>query len=80
MSESSATKKRVAPPDWIPHMDDGDTSHRGDQYYTASWPHFALPLTLPRHIVDHCCYAWNKRIGKPWKIMSIGMREWAHSG
>ena len=29
-------------------------------------------------ILDHCCFAWNKLIGMPWKIMSIGMRDWAH--
>ena len=29
-------------------------------------------------IVDHCCYAWNKLIDQPWKIMSIGMRDWAY--
>ncbi|WP_432444831.1 IS630 family transposase [Rhizobium leguminosarum] len=29
-------------------------------------------------IVDHCCEAWNKLIDQPWKIMSIGMRDWAH--
>ena len=29
-------------------------------------------------IVDHCCYAWNKLIDQPWRIMSIGMRDWAH--
>jgi hypothetical protein len=29
-------------------------------------------------IVDHCCYAWNKLIDQPWKIMSIGIRHWAH--
>jgi transposase len=28
-------------------------------------------------IVDHCCYAWNKLIDQPWKIMSIAMRDWA---
>jgi transposase len=27
-------------------------------------------------IVDHCCDAWNKLIDQPWKIMSIGMRDW----
>ena len=31
-------------------------------------------------IVDHCCYAWNTLIDQPWKIMSIGMREWALVG
>ena len=29
-------------------------------------------------ILDHCCFAWNKLIDMPWKIMSIGMREWAY--
>jgi len=31
-------------------------------------------------IVDACCNAWNRLIDKPWKIMSIGLRKWAHSG
>ena len=29
-------------------------------------------------IVALCCEAWNKLIDQPWKIMSIGRREWAH--
>ena len=29
-------------------------------------------------IVDHCCEAWNKLVDQPWKIMSIGLRDWAH--
>jgi len=29
-------------------------------------------------IVALCCEAWNKLIERPWKITSIGMREWAH--
>ena len=29
-------------------------------------------------IVVHCCAAWNKLVDQPWKIMSIGLREWAH--
>ena len=29
-------------------------------------------------ILDHCCKAWNKLIEQPWRIMSIGLREWAH--
>jgi transposase len=28
-------------------------------------------------IVALCCEAWNKLIDQPWKIISIGMREWA---
>ena len=29
-------------------------------------------------IVDHCCDASNKLVEQPWKIMSIGRRDWAH--
>jgi hypothetical protein len=27
--------------------------------------------------VDHCCAAWNKLVDQPWRIMSIGLRQWA---
>ena len=30
-------------------------------------------------IVALCCEAWNKLIEQPWKIMSIGQRNWAMS-
>ena len=29
-------------------------------------------------IVALCCEAWNNLIDQPWKIMSIGRRQWAH--
>ncbi len=29
-------------------------------------------------ILDHCCFAWNQLIKQPWRIMSIGLRDWAH--
>jgi hypothetical protein len=29
-------------------------------------------------IVDHCCEAWNKLVDQPWRITSIGLRDWAH--
>jgi len=29
-------------------------------------------------LVDHCCKAWNKLVDQPWRIMSIGVRQWAH--
>ena len=29
-------------------------------------------------LVDHCCEAWNKLTDQPWRIMSIGLRNWAH--
>ena len=30
-------------------------------------------------ILDHGCSAWNKLIDMPWKIISIGTRDWAVS-
>jgi hypothetical protein len=35
-------------------------------------------FTSADDIVDHCCEAWNKLVDQPWRIMSIGMRQWAH--
>jgi putative transposase len=29
-------------------------------------------------IVALCCQAWNRLIDQPWRITSIGRREWAH--
>ena len=29
-------------------------------------------------LLDHCCEAWNKLRSQPWRLMSIGMRDWAH--
>jgi hypothetical protein len=29
-------------------------------------------------IVGHCCDAWNKLVDQPWRIMSLGLRRWAH--
>ena len=28
-------------------------------------------------IVDHYCDAWNRLADQPWRVMSIGLREWA---
>ena len=28
-------------------------------------------------LLNHCCYAWNQLVDMPWKIMSIGLRNWA---
>ena len=30
------------------------------------------------NLLDHCCEAWNHLISQPWKIMSIGLCDWAH--
>ncbi|KSV63105.1 hypothetical protein N183_36305 [Sinorhizobium sp. Sb3] len=29
-------------------------------------------------IVDQSCRAWNSLVDQPWKIMSIGLSDWAH--
>jgi len=29
-------------------------------------------------ILDHCCAAWSKFIDQPWRVMPIGLRDWAH--
>ena len=29
-------------------------------------------------LLDHCCEAWNKLEARPWAIMSLGLRDWAH--
>jgi hypothetical protein len=29
-------------------------------------------------ILDHCCFAGNRLIDQPWRIMSIGLRQWAY--
>ena len=36
-------------------------------------------FTSADDIVDHCCEAGNKLVAQPWRIMSIGLRQWAHS-
>lgn len=35
-------------------------------------------FTSHENILDHCCEAWNKLIDQPWRIMTIGHRQWAH--
>jgi transposase len=29
-------------------------------------------------ILDHCGDAWGRFVDQPWRIMSIGLRDWAH--
>ena len=29
-------------------------------------------------ILEICCHAWNQIRKQPWRIMSIGIRDWAH--
>ncbi len=29
-------------------------------------------------IVDHCAFAWNKLAAEPWRIVTLGLCNWAH--
>jgi len=35
-------------------------------------------FTCYDNIVDHCAHAWNKLEAQPWRIMTLGLRDWAH--
>ena len=47
------------------------------QFMRDNWLSNRIFLTA-HDLVDHCCDAWNKLEEQPWRIMSIGMREWAN--
>jgi len=47
------------------------------QYMRENWLSNRVFTSYP-DILDHCCDAWNKLTDQPWRIMSIGLREWAH--
>ena len=47
------------------------------QFMRDNWPSNRIFKSYDQ-IVDHCCDAWKKLIDQPWRIMSIGMREWAY--
>ena len=29
-------------------------------------------------ILDHACAAWRRIVDQPWRIVTIGLRDWAH--
>ena len=47
------------------------------QYMRENWLSNRI-FTSYTDVLDHCCYAWNKLIDRPWLIMSLGLRKWAH--
>ena len=47
------------------------------QFIRDNWLSNRVFLSL-EDIVGHCCEAWNKLIDQPSRIMSIGLRDWAH--
>lgn len=49
------------------------------QYLRQNWLSSTV-LEDYHDIIDAGCNAWNKLIARPETIMSIGLRDWAHSG
>ena len=47
------------------------------QYMRDNWLSNLL-FKSHNEIVGHCCISWNKLVDRPWLVMSIGMRDWAH--
>ena len=47
------------------------------QYMRENWLSNRT-FTSYEDILDHCCNAWNKLVDRPWLIMSLGLRRWAH--
>jgi hypothetical protein len=35
-------------------------------------------FTSYKDVLDHCCDASKRLTDQPWRIMSIGLRDWAH--
>ena len=47
------------------------------QFMRDKWPSNRI-FTSCEDMVDHCCEACNELTDQPWRIMSIGLRDWAH--
>jgi hypothetical protein len=47
------------------------------QFIRDNWPSNRIFKSF-YDIVDHCCDAWNKLTDQPWRIISIGLRDWAY--
>ena len=47
------------------------------QFMRDNWPSNRIFKSY-EDVLDHCCHAWNRLADMPWKIMSIGTRDWAY--
>ena len=47
------------------------------QYLRGNWLGDRI-FSSYEDIVEQCCQAWNRLVAQPWKIMSIGLRDWAY--
>ncbi len=45
------------------------------QFIRANWLSNRV-FTSYTAIVDHCCDAWNRLADQPWRVVSIGLRQW----
>jgi len=48
------------------------------QFLRDNW-HSNRVFATHQDILDHCCAAWNRLTDQPWRIMSIGLRDWANA-
>ncbi len=76
------SKRLVAPPNIVivplpPKCPELNPTENIWQFMRDNWLSNRVFKSYP-DILDHCCAAWNKLIEQPWRIMSIGLREWAH--
>ena len=47
------------------------------QFLRDNWLSNRVFTSYP-DVLDHCCAAWNRLADQPWRIMSIGLRDWAN--
>jgi transposase len=47
------------------------------QFMRDNWPSNRVFKSY-EDILDQCCFAWNQLTLQPWKIMSIGLSDWAY--
>jgi transposase len=47
------------------------------QYMRDNWLSNRVFNSL-HDVVDHACSAWNKLVDRPWVIISVARRAWAH--
>ena len=64
----------VPPPAKRPELNPQENVWR---FMRDNWPSNRLFKSYD-DILAHCCAARNKLVDQPWRIMSIGLRQWAH--
>src|SRR5829696_9041088 len=80
------TSRTTNPPDDVPVRGclglvlpsyQGTTTRKRSSSAPGPLPHLSSRVFASyTDLVDHCCEAWNKLIERPWKIVSVGVRDW----